>query len=302
MQVKTCPAFIKAAGAEDGADEGVFEAIVAAYNIDSVNDRIVPGAFKKSLDEWKASGDPIPVLWSHKSDDPDYHIGFVEDAEERPEGLWVKARIDMDEPKSRKIFKLMKGRRIRSFSFSYDIVSAKPGKKDDGGDVQDLHELHIHEIGPCLIPANRETNLLGVKNTPELDLAKVPPQPMTVTVELNEREKALIKAFRAADGEAAPGQVCGSCGEPGHLTCFEQKTTVSDVIEGIKASGGLSKEHVPVLETLLADLAAGMGSLADVLDVLVGPEADEKAKPAQPADVPAPEAKDVEPARPGTAS
>jgi len=75
MKVKTCSATIKAAGTHEGTEEGVFEAYVATYDVDSVGDRIIPGAFAKTLDEWKASGDPIPVVWSHKSDDPEYHIG-----------------------------------------------------------------------------------------------------------------------------------------------------------------------------------------------------------------------------------
>ena len=166
MQIKTCPVTVKTAGEPDGLEEGVFEALVAAYNVDSVNDRIIPGAFQESLHAWKMSGDPIPVLWSHNSDDPDYHIGYVEEAEERPEGLWVKGRIDLDEPKSLKIYKLLKGRRIRSFSFGYDILDARPGTKDDGSEVQELHRLGLHEISPCLYPANRATALLDVKAQP----------------------------------------------------------------------------------------------------------------------------------------
>ncbi|MDP9145052.1 MAG: HK97 family phage prohead protease, partial [Actinomycetota bacterium] len=309
MKVKTCSAMIKAAGANEGTEEGVFEAIVASYNVDSIGDRIIPGAFKKSLDAWKARGNPIPVLWAHKSDDPDYHIGHVLEAEERPEGLWVKAQLDIDDPgsKSAKIYRLLKGRRVTQFSFAYDEVDARPAEKSDDGAKKDLHELALHEIGPCLIGMNRQTSLLDVKS------ASQGQRPSSATIDVTIGDRKYVGTVDAKGhlaigdpiAEPAPAQACESCGESDHIECFDQKTahpTVFDVIEGIKASGVLSKEHVPVLETMLADLAAGMGALADVLDVLVGPEADEKAKPAQPADVPAPEAKDVEPARPGTAS
>lgn len=173
MQVKTCPATIKAAGSVDGIEEGVFEAIVAAYNVDSVGDRIMPGAFKASLDQWRTSGNPIPVLWSHKSDDPDYHIGVVEEAEEREGGLWVKARLDLDEPKSAKIYKLLKGRRVTQFSFAYDEEDARPAQKDGSGALKELHRLKVYEVGPCLIGANQATSLLDVKNQPVP--ADVPP-------------------------------------------------------------------------------------------------------------------------------
>jgi HK97 family phage prohead protease len=164
MQVKTCPATIKAAGAHEGTDEGIVEAIVAAYNVDSVGDRIIPGAFAKTLARRKESGTVIPFVWSHKSDDPDYHIGEVLEAEERPEGLWVKARIDLDEPKAAKAYRLIKGRRIANYSFAYDEVDARPATKSDDGAKQDLFELELHECGPTMIGANRQTSTVAVKS------------------------------------------------------------------------------------------------------------------------------------------
>ncbi len=170
MRKKTVSVRIKAAGEQDGTEDGVFEAIVAAYNVDSVGDKIVPGAFADTLAEWKASGDPIPVLWSHMAHDPEYHIGYVEDAEERDEGLWVRARIDLDEPKASKVYKLLKGRRIRQFSFAYDVQEGGWIEKtdDDGGSegYYELRKLKLYEVGPTLIGANQDTELLTVKNPP----------------------------------------------------------------------------------------------------------------------------------------
>lgn len=164
MKVKTCAATIKAAGAHEGTDEGVFEAFVATYDVDSVGDRIVPGAFEKSLADWKASGNPLPVIWSHQSDDPDYHIGVVEQAEERPQGLWVKARLDLEEPKARQVYRLLKGRRVTQFSFSYDEIDARPAARDDSGALKDLHQLKLYEVGPTPIGCNQRTSLLDVKS------------------------------------------------------------------------------------------------------------------------------------------
>ncbi|WP_158884023.1 HK97 family phage prohead protease [Amycolatopsis anabasis] len=170
MKVKTCPVRIKAAGEQDGTDDGVFEAIVAAYNVDSVGDKIRPGAFADTLAEWQESGNPIPVLWSHMSHDPDYHIGYVEEAEEREEGLWVRARIDLDEPKARKVYRLLKGKRVRQFSFAYDIqeggwVDAKSEDDDAAGEgYYELRKLRLYEVGPTLIGANSDTELLSVKS------------------------------------------------------------------------------------------------------------------------------------------
>ncbi|NEL52312.1 HK97 family phage prohead protease, partial [Escherichia coli] len=49
MKVKSIPAQIKAAGAQDGTDDGVFEAVVATYDLDTYRDKIIPGAFADTL-------------------------------------------------------------------------------------------------------------------------------------------------------------------------------------------------------------------------------------------------------------
>lgn len=165
MRIKSCPVRIKAAGEHEGTDEGTFEAIVAAYNLDSVGDKITPGAFADTLAEWKGRGDPIPVLWSHMSHDPEYHIGEVLEAEERPEGLWVKARIDTEPgSKAAQVYKLLKGRRVTQFSFAYDVEEGAWVDQKDGEGYYELRKLKLYEVGPTLIGANQATELLDVKS------------------------------------------------------------------------------------------------------------------------------------------
>ena len=49
--------------AKADGETGTFEATVAVFgNVDRGGDRIMPGAFKDTLERWKASGDPIPVI------------------------------------------------------------------------------------------------------------------------------------------------------------------------------------------------------------------------------------------------
>jgi HK97 family phage prohead protease len=165
MRIKSCPVRIKAAGEHEGTDEGTFEAIVAAYNLDSVGDKITPGAFADTLADWKGRGDPIPVLWSHMSHDPEYHIGEVLEAEERPEGLWVKARIDTEPgSKAAQVYKLLKGRRVTQFSFAYDVEEGAWVDQKDGEGFYELRKLKLYEVGPTLIGANQATELLDVKS------------------------------------------------------------------------------------------------------------------------------------------
>lgn len=168
--------------------EGTFEAIVSVFgNVDLVGDRVVKGAFEKSLKEWDESDKQIPVIFSHRWDDLDAHIGGVVKAEERDEGLWVKGQLDLEEDSSRKAFKLMKRGTLSEFSFAYDIVREKTA--DDG--ANELLELKIIEVGPTLKGANPETQLLGVKSRKAMGM---------VEGSAEERRELINRAARARWG------------------------------------------------------------------------------------------------------
>lgn len=186
MKLATCPAQYKAAPATDGgldAGTATFEAIVSVFgNADWMGDVVMPGAFKDNLAEWKASGDPIPVYWSHRMDDPMYNIGAVLEADELepgdkriPEwadqhvkdhgGLWVKAVIDTGDdasPIAVQARKLLLARRVKKFSFAYDVLDEGTATVD-GEKRNELRRLKIHEVSPTPIGANDLTELLTAK-------------------------------------------------------------------------------------------------------------------------------------------
>ncbi|MEV7364254.1 HK97 family phage prohead protease [Streptomyces sp. NPDC091299] len=163
MQTKDAPARVKAAGEGDGLGAGEFTALVSVFgNEDSVGDVVMPGAFADDLARWKESGDPIPVIWSHDWGDPFSHIGSVTEAKETPAGLLVTGQLDLENPKAEQVFRLLKGRRVTQFSFAYDILDGGWGERD-GGEVYELRKLKVHEVGPCLVGANQETELLAAK-------------------------------------------------------------------------------------------------------------------------------------------
>lgn len=183
MKHKSAPAQL---APPDDADAGTFEAIVSVFgNKDMVGDVVMPGAFSKSLEHWKATGDPIPVYWSHRMDDPTYNIGEVVEAKELPGGdpaipewanphvrenggLYVKGRLD-DFGMGKHVAHLMKARRVKQFSFSYDVVSETKSKS---GDANELHEVWLHEVGPTPLGCNPLTELIGAKAQPD-----PPPEP-----------------------------------------------------------------------------------------------------------------------------
>jgi len=138
-------------------------------NVDLQGDRVMPHAFDKSKEKWQKSGDPIPVIWSHEWGDPFAHIGWIDpnNIEEIGKtgalqgGLLVTGHLDVDKPFAKQVYDLLAARRVKEFSFAYDIPAGGEKRGKDG--ANELHELDIIEVGPTLKGANTETALLGVK-------------------------------------------------------------------------------------------------------------------------------------------
>lgn len=169
---KSRPARIKAAGVADGLADGQFRALVSVFgNVDSYGDKVMPGAFTDTLADWSASGESIPIYYSHRLDDPDMNIGWVVDAEQTDDGLEVLGQLDLTEGASTKaatVQRLLKRQGgIRDFSFSYDVIDGAPAEDDDGNEYFELRALKLYEIGPTPIGANPSTELLAVKHLSE---------------------------------------------------------------------------------------------------------------------------------------
>ncbi|MFE9935856.1 HK97 family phage prohead protease [Streptomyces hirsutus] len=161
---------VKAAGTADGLAEGQFVALVSVFNNeDTYGDVVRPGAFTETLAAWTAKGDDIPVIWAHQWSDPFAHIGHVVKAVETLQGLEVTGQIDdLDENETAaQVYRLLKGRRVTQFSFAYDVPNGGGAwvKDDDHrwGGYYELRQLDLHEVGPCLLGVNRETELLAAK-------------------------------------------------------------------------------------------------------------------------------------------
>lgn len=156
------------AGPDDDLEEGTFTAYASVFgNVDLYGDVVVEGAFSKDLKRWEDSGNPIPLLFGHRMDDPDYNIGHVLHAEEDSHGLKITGQLDLEGGKGRQVYRLLKGRRVTQMSFAYDIVDATWETRDGEG-VYLLKELALHEVSVVPLGANPETEVLGVKSLADL--------------------------------------------------------------------------------------------------------------------------------------
>jgi uncharacterized protein len=185
VKLKQAPAQFKAGG----SDAGTFEAIVSVFNnVDAYGDVVLPGAFTKTIADWAASPDTLPVLWSHRMDDPTYNIGAVieigelaagdgripEWADEHVKangGLWVKGLIDTGpdaSPIAVQALRLLKARRVTQFSYAYEEVDSS-WITHNGQDAWGLATLKLYEVSPTQIGANELTELLAAKRRKETD-------------------------------------------------------------------------------------------------------------------------------------
>lgn len=168
MLTKDAPALrVKTTANDDGLAEGQFDALVSVFgNVDSYGDVVQPGAFEKSLKTWSESGYKIPVYWGHNLSDPDFNIGEIVSAEETDRGLQVRAQLDMDSPKAAQVYRLLKGGRVKEFSFGYQVRDGSWGERD-GSEVYELNELDLFEVSVVPVGANPETELQAVKTLGE---------------------------------------------------------------------------------------------------------------------------------------
>jgi HK97 family phage prohead protease len=156
------------AGPGDGLKEGEFVAYASVFNnIDSYGDVVMPGAFKNDLLRWEKSGNAIPLLFGHNMADPDLNIGHVVSAEEDEIGLKVTAQLDLENPKAKQVYRMLKGRRIDQMSFAYDVTDGAKGQKD-GIDVYEIRDLKLYEVSVVTVGANQETEILAVKQAATL--------------------------------------------------------------------------------------------------------------------------------------
>ena len=154
------------AGPQDGLDEGQFVAYASVFgNVDSYGDIVTKGAFANDLARWEKSGNPIPLLFGHNMSDPDYNIGSVIKAEEDNVGLKVTAQLDLENPKAKQVYRMLKGRRINQMSFAYDVVDGST-EKVDGQDVYEIRDMKLYEVSVVTVGANQETEILSVKQLP----------------------------------------------------------------------------------------------------------------------------------------
>lgn len=156
---------------EEGS--GIFEGYASVFgNVDSYGDKVIKGAFSKSLAKsFPDNGAGIPCYWSHRMDDPEFILGKTISAVEDDHGLKVRVSLDLDNPKAAAAYRALKAGAVNQMSFAYEVVDSHfvPEKDAKFGGVNELRELNIFEVSVVQIGANTATSIDMVKSAMKND-------------------------------------------------------------------------------------------------------------------------------------
>lgn len=131
---------------------------------DSYGDVVAPGAFADSIKAWERSGNPIPLLFGHRTDDPTMNIGAVTKATEDERGLLIEADFDPDSETAQYCRKLVMEGRLAKLSFAFEVLDEAPVELDGGIKANELRKLNIFEVSLVPIPANQHATVESVKS------------------------------------------------------------------------------------------------------------------------------------------
>lgn len=170
MEKKSFNLEIKAILQDNTNGPWIVEGYASTFDIDSGGDKILPGSFKKSINErftqqmLKNGKSKIKVLWQH---DQACIIGKLLEISENDNGLYVKLELfnDPSFPESAKAYKLLKMGEIFCFSIGYKVPVGMSEEVElgDGNYIRLLKEVVIFEVSLVTFPMNEKAEVTNVK-------------------------------------------------------------------------------------------------------------------------------------------
>lgn len=254
-ETKTLQFKIKATGETtvDGQQFGQIEAYGAAFNnVDEGNDRILPGAFTRTIQNSKARAKArdkkymLKMLWQH---DANEIIGGWYDLSEDGTGLRAKGDIALATQRGREFYELAKAEMIDEFSIIYDIPQG--GAKYDKSGVRDLSELRLFSIDPVTFPMNDDPHTIKVKSLEYKSVCgdtSLPIGPRNESWDGSKAEKQIFAYAEKADGslDASKAKKCflqidGDSSLKGsyhYPFCYVENESPRISVGGVKACAG----------------------------------------------------------------
>jgi len=143
------------------SDTGGLEGWASVFNVVDDQDEIVqPGAFKKTLADWRASGRVIPLSKNHEFA-VDSVIGSLKSADETPYGLRILAGF-ASTPDAQAARTLAKEGHLRGLSIAGPIFKSS-GTIRNGKQIRVLQEVGLAQIALTAYPANNRAMTTAAK-------------------------------------------------------------------------------------------------------------------------------------------
>ena len=109
------------------AADGVFAGYASVFGkIDQQNEIVAPGAFARSLKDWRQQSRLPAMLWMH---DPGQPIGLWLAATEDASGLAVEGRLALRTQKGAEAYELLKLGALTGLSIGYRVVQSRVDAK-----------------------------------------------------------------------------------------------------------------------------------------------------------------------------
>lgn len=142
----------------NGVKIGLIKGYAATFDKDRQNDRIVKGAFNKTIEFHRTRKRPIRMQWQHSI----YELigGFDPfKAVEDDRGLYVEGDINLETQRGREAYALAKQGVLTDFSIGF---MAPDVEWKDG--IREIKEIELYEVSLVSEPANLYANVTEVKS------------------------------------------------------------------------------------------------------------------------------------------
>ena len=136
--------------------DGSFRGYASLFNrVDLGRDRVLPGAFARSLQKRGAAG--VRMLYQH---DPSEVIGHWRLIREDPAGLYVEGVLSPDVARAREVRSLMRSGALDGLSIGFHTVRAR---KDAATGVREIVEADLWEVSIVTFPMLPDARVTEVK-------------------------------------------------------------------------------------------------------------------------------------------
>lgn len=172
----------------DGKKYGIVKGYASTYgNIDRGKERVIKGAFSKTINDYKSRKRMVKVCYQHNTYDG--IIGGIpfDKIIDDDSGLYVEAELNLEVQKGYECYALAKQGVISDFSIGYSVNDSEMA---DG--IRDLKDLTLWEISLVGEPMNQLATITAVKALESLTSLKEVEDFLKKPIPLKKKERKLF--------------------------------------------------------------------------------------------------------------